>query len=243
MRRAACSPAAGPWPSSRANRHGLNWTTSSAILQNVTCDWCKGPIPNSARRDSLFCSKRCRQSAYRARREFQLEHASARPLRVAYADPPYPGKAYLYRGQPGEVGEVNHAQLLEQLERFDGWALSTSSDPGLRIVLPLCPPEVKVCAWVKPRGVPANSRGLNRTWEPLIVMPARSETPGLLSPRSAACRSSCVLPRCLVVARATHPRTPQNPLLPRWSRRWFRSRARGFRRGCSRAPGDCPHCR
>lgn len=100
-------------------------------------------------------------------------------MRIAYADPPFPGQAGLYADQPGTVGEVDHAALLRELETYDGWALSTSSDPGLRLILPLCPVGVKVCPWVKPRGVDKKSRGLNRTWEPLIVSPARRDRPGM----------------------------------------------------------------
>lgn len=61
------------------------------------CAWCKGPIPDSARRDAVTCSKRCRQ----ARSRFALAVGGAErpatpsaPLRFAYADPPYPGKAF-----------------------------------------------------------------------------------------------------------------------------------------------------
>lgn len=97
---------------------------------------------------------------------------------VAYADPPYPGKAGIYRNQPDYSGEVDHAALLRTLAGFDGWALSTSAD-ALREVLPLCPPEAKVCAWTKPIGPAAKAAGLANTWEPLIVLPARQEGPPL----------------------------------------------------------------
>ena len=35
-----------------------------------------------------------------------------RPLRLAYADPPYPGNAWLYRDHPDYGGEVDHAVTL-----------------------------------------------------------------------------------------------------------------------------------
>ena len=41
--------------------------------------------------------------------------APGRPLRLAYADPPYPGKAWLYRDHLDYGGEVDHAALLAQL--------------------------------------------------------------------------------------------------------------------------------
>lgn len=52
------------------------------------------------------------------------------PMRMAYADPPYPGLARrYYRDQPTYAGEVDHAALIASLVGggFDGWALSTSS--------------------------------------------------------------------------------------------------------------------
>jgi hypothetical protein len=44
---------------------------------------------------------------------------------------------------------VDHAELVTMLVRdfADGWALSTGSN-NLHAVLPLCPPDVRVMAWV-----------------------------------------------------------------------------------------------
>jgi len=46
-------------------------------------------------------------------------------VRVAYADPPYPGCAHLYKDHPDYAGEVDHAELIDRMEREfpDGWAL------------------------------------------------------------------------------------------------------------------------
>lgn len=55
-------------------------------------------------------------------------------LRLAYADPPYPGKADRY----AENEEVDHVALIEKLLTYDGWALSTD-ERSLRYVLALCP--------------------------------------------------------------------------------------------------------
>lgn len=90
-------------------------------------------------------------------------------MRFAYADPPYPGKAFYYP----ENREVSYASLLESLIRSysDGWALSVSS-AGLRDVLPFCPQGVRVCAWFKgPRHT--RSRRALTSWEPLIVYRGR----------------------------------------------------------------------
>jgi hypothetical protein len=100
------------------------------------------------------------------------------PLRFAYADPPYMGQASKhYRDHPDFAGEVDHAELLARLvDQFpDGWALSCSV-PSLQYLLTLCPPDVRVCAWVKPfvrfkKGVPRAY-----AWEPVIVHGGRKLT-------------------------------------------------------------------
>jgi hypothetical protein len=100
-------------------------------------------------------------------------------MRMAYADPPYPGRAACYyRNEPSYTGEVDYEALIESLKAsYDGWALSTSAD-ALRELLPLCPPTARVCPWVKPIGACPRTRGLHNTWEPLIVVPGREFKPG-----------------------------------------------------------------
>ena len=90
-------------------------------------------------------------------------------MKIAYADPPYPGSAKKhYDGQ-----EVNHQILIQGLEEnFDGWALSTGSK-DLWAVLPLCPEKVRVCAWVKPYNALHSNTAPIYAWEPVIVKPAR----------------------------------------------------------------------
>lgn len=142
----------------------------------MTCEWCTLPIP-SRRSDARHCSKRCRQTAWRFRqRALRLERI-AQPMSLAYADPPYPGHAELYRYEATYAGEVDHRALIAQLRGFDGWALSTS-EAALADVLALCPPGVRVMPWCKPFGVPATTFGAHCAWEPLIVSPARELRPG-----------------------------------------------------------------
>ena len=107
------------------------------------CAWCEGPIPPSARRDAVCCSVRCRQAGHRFLRAVGRAEAVApgRSLRLAYADPPYPGKARLYRDHPDYGGEVDHLALIARLAEYDGWALSTSAE-ALPAVLALYPPGV-----------------------------------------------------------------------------------------------------
>lgn len=93
-----------------------------------------------------------------------------RPMRFAYADPPYPGFAKALYHMP----EVDHPALIASLldGRYDGFALSTSAK-ALRDILPLLPATAHVCPWVKPIGVPSTTHGLHTTWEPLIVVGGR----------------------------------------------------------------------
>lgn len=116
-----------------------------------TCAWCRGPIPPRARRDAIYCRKSCRQASHRFRRGYIPRPADVdRPLELAYADPPYPGKAGIYRDHPDYAGEVDHAELIGRLELDypDGWALSTSA-AALRDVWQLTPPGTRLAVWVR----------------------------------------------------------------------------------------------
>ncbi len=94
-------------------------------------------------------------------------------MRVAYADPPYVGQSRKHYGG----AEVNHRLLIAHLcdEFPDGWALSCSS-PSLRELLPMCPPDVRVGAWVKPFA--SFKPGVNPAyaWEPVIWRGGRRRT-------------------------------------------------------------------
>ncbi len=139
------------------------------------CAWCQGPIPVTMRRDAVCCSTRCRQARHRFTRTIGTHEGGAvaggRPLRLAYADPPYPGNARLYRGHRDYAGEVDHATLIARLTTYDGWALSTSA-AALPAVLALCPPGVRVAAWHKGERPTASRWPLN-AWEPVIYSGGR----------------------------------------------------------------------
>ncbi|HKV88600.1 MAG TPA: hypothetical protein VJT78_11445 [Candidatus Dormibacteraeota bacterium] len=97
-----------------------------------------------------------------------------RRLVMAYADPPYVGQSFKhYRDHPAYRGEVDHGHLIEWLIKDypDGWALSASS-PSLRELLPLCPSEARVMAWVKPFAAFKRNVRVAYAWEPVIVVPA-----------------------------------------------------------------------
>ena len=167
------------------------------------CGWCREPFA-PGRRDAIYCRKACRQAAHRAGiRRVTLERA-ATPLRLAYADPPYPGKARIYRDHPDFAGEVDHTDLLLQLTGYDGWALSTSAE-ALPAVLAeasrLEARRIRVAPWIKPRPVPHPSARLLNAWEPVLFVPAR-ELPG--GPQvvdvlaGVASRRRSTLPRAVV---------------------------------------------
>jgi len=94
-------------------------------------------------------------------------------MRIAYADPPYPGCAHLYRDHPDYAGEVDHAALIDRLEAdFDGWVLHTSS-PALPLIARLVPEGARFCAWVKSFAAFKRNVSVAYAWEPVIVRAAR----------------------------------------------------------------------
>ena len=97
-------------------------------------------------------------------------------MRLGYADPPYPGCAHMYREHPDYAGEVDHAELIARLEAdYDGWVLHTSS-PAARDILPLCPDDARLMAWVKPFAAFKRNVPVAYAWEPVIVKAARKPT-------------------------------------------------------------------
>jgi hypothetical protein len=149
------------------------------------CAWCAGPIPDTTRRDAVCCSVRCRQARHRFTRTVGQPPSghvdSGRARRLAYADPPYPGNAHLYRDHPDYRGEVDHTALIHRLSTYDGWALSTSAT-ALPTVLALCPPGVRVAAWHRGER-PTRSFAPLSAWEPVIYHGARPVDPPRGFPR------------------------------------------------------------
>jgi hypothetical protein len=167
---------------------GSHDPSRSAVVQpdasRRVCAWCTGPIPSRARRDAVCCSQRCRQARHRFTQTVGRAQSVApgrHPARLAYADPPYPGNARLYRDHPDYAGEVDHAELIARLAGYDGWALSTSAT-ALPSVLALCPPGVRVAAWHRGER-PTASRWPLSAWEPVIYHPARPVDPSTWSTR------------------------------------------------------------
>lgn len=98
-------------------------------------------------------------------------------MKFAYADPPYLGCCGLYDHEHGDDGQCwdepeTHRALIARLDEFDGWAMSLST-PSLRTILPMCPDDVRVAAWVKPFAVFKPNVNPAYAWEPVIVRGGR----------------------------------------------------------------------
>jgi hypothetical protein len=174
----------------------LEPAASLPAAADAKCRWCKASF-TAARRDQQFCSKRCRQSAFRVRKgrgqpsPVDEERVAGCPATApagalfVYADPPYPGLAKKYYGrEPTYGGEVDHPALIASLEarrqsgEVAGYALSTSKD-GLRQYLGLFPPEADFAAWVKPGGVRPAAYGVHNKTEYVIFVPGRHLRPAV----------------------------------------------------------------
>lgn len=144
------------------------------------CAWCSKPAPAGVPSSWRFCDQGHRQAHWRFGRHALRAARARQPLRLAFADPPYPGKAHLYADQPSFAGEVDHGALLDQLAGYDGWVLCTDS-PALPELLALAAARnlaPRVAAWVRgaPNGVRKHPK---RAWEPVLYVQAREEPAAL----------------------------------------------------------------
>jgi len=99
-------------------------------------------------------------------------------MKFAYADPVYLGCGRLYPEHPNSRDwddPETHRLLIERLcrEYPDGWALSCHT-PSLKVLLPMCPDDVRIGAWVKP--FHAYKKGVRPAyaWEPLLFRGGRN---------------------------------------------------------------------
>lgn len=99
-------------------------------------------------------------------------------MRFAYADPPYLGMAKKHYAHDPLCAEVDHTQLIARLcqEFPDGWALSCSATlNSLRTLLPLCPDDTRIGAWVKPFHVFKKGVRPAYAWEPVLFRGGRNK--------------------------------------------------------------------
>ncbi len=93
-------------------------------------------------------------------------------MRFAYADPPYLGNAKKLYGDATYDDPEEHRRLILELEPYDAWALSFST-PSLKVILPMCPEDARIGAWVKPFASFKPGVDPAYTWEPVIYRSAR----------------------------------------------------------------------
>jgi hypothetical protein len=115
-------------------------------------------------------------------------------MRVAIADPPYPGQSKrLYGDHDAYAGEIDHADLVARLMAdYDAWALHTSAS-ALHAVLPHCPaPKMdtkknkgrylngtgtRVLIWIKTMS-PWRPVDIQWSWEPILIYGGRPRARG-----------------------------------------------------------------
>ena len=102
-----------------------------------------------------------------------------RPLRAAYADPPYLGLSVSFYGDihpnAAEYDDPEaHRRLIERLcDEYDCWALSLHP-PTLKTMLNFCPDDVRVMPWVKGfASFKPGRKDAHPAWEPVIVRGGR----------------------------------------------------------------------
>lgn len=99
-------------------------------------------------------------------------------MSFAFADPPYLGCGSLYREHHREAmawdDPETHKTLVARLSSNypDGWVMCLSS-PSLKTILPMCPDDARVAAWVKPFAVFKPNVNPAYAWEPVIFRGGR----------------------------------------------------------------------
>jgi len=102
-------------------------------------------------------------------------------MKFAYADPVYLGCGNLYDSHHQDSrawdDPETHRTLIKRLceDYQDGWAMSLSS-PSLRVILPMCPEDCRVAAWVKPFAVFKPNVNPAYAWEPVIFRGGRKRS-------------------------------------------------------------------
>ena len=99
-------------------------------------------------------------------------------MKLAIADPPYPGQAAKHYGDhPDYAGEVNHMDLIKRLDAdYDGWALHTTSTALSQVLIMAAAQGVtdfRIMAWFKPFAAFKRNVSVAYAWEPILVKPAR----------------------------------------------------------------------
>lgn len=101
-------------------------------------------------------------------------------MKVGYLDSPYLGCCGMYDHFHGEDGlcwddpETHRLLIVRACDEFpDGWALSLHA-PSLRVLLPMCPDDVRVSAWCK-TWHQIRPTTVQFAWEPVIFRGGRKD--------------------------------------------------------------------
>lgn len=154
------------------------------------CEWCETkPVAHAG---AIYCTKKCRQTAFRLRKRQTLEpnqrvtQGAAIPTGATFyfLDPPYIGlSARYYRKEASFAGEVDHPKLIAETlaAKPAGWALCCSMK-SLGYLLNVCHElgaDVTPHPWVKPIGVPPATFGPHNAHEYVIRCGGRECRPGI----------------------------------------------------------------
>lgn len=99
-------------------------------------------------------------------------------MKFAYADPPYLGCASFYadfhpQAMIWDDPETHRGLVMQICDEYpDGWAMSLHL-PSLPIILPMCPGDCRVLAWVKPFASFKKNVTRAYAWEPIIARGGR----------------------------------------------------------------------
>ena len=102
-------------------------------------------------------------------------------MKFAYVDPPYLGCGKLYAEHHPDALDWDdpetHRNLIHRLgdEYPDGWAMSLH-EPSLRVLLPMCPEDVRIAVWCKTFAVFKPGVNPAYAWEPVIWRGGRKYT-------------------------------------------------------------------
>ena len=106
-------------------------------------------------------------------------------MKFAFADPPYLGQATKYDHIGSWTFDTieGHQSLIRQLvgDFPNGWCLCLSA-PSLRLILPMCPEDARVGAWVKPFCAFKKNVRPCFAWEPVIFWRGRNPSNGYKHP-------------------------------------------------------------
>ena len=96
---------------------------------------------------------------------------------LIYADPPYIARrsmAKAHYSHDPRAADVGHQELLDNLQTYDGWALSMAANlRSMQEIIPLLPADARIASWCKPFASFKPGTNPAYTWEPVAYKSAR----------------------------------------------------------------------